>query len=674
MSDNKKYQDYENYNGLSKKLIADKKKESAKMSKKDYIYLGIIIIVALLFTFVNLGDFVEVETYYQSTYPGDYIIYEVPENCAPSGLYVYLGISDYDLSAVGVFTNDEFTTNVASWSFKQSLPRNAAETNESINNYMYGYRLLYDFTGESFNYLIVQFSRTGVRLNEVVLTDAHTGEPLNLKVVHQTADALFDANNTIDEQDTFTGMGKAINAMYFDEIYHARTAFEMINGWHIYEWTHPPLGKLIISLGIMLFGMNSFGWRFMGALFSVMTVALMYLFGKKIFKNTMLASTVALFVLFDGLRMTLGRIATVDSFLCFFIMLSLYFMYTFFENGVDMENLLRSFVPFALAGISFGLAVCVKWNGAYVGIALFIMLIIVAVRTIKQFNESKSKIEDNKASDYDRVFVKKFPIACVLVVLFGLVFYIVIPFAMYFFQYGIFLKCGETGTLLEVFIAQQKAIFNYHSGLTDPHNSMSPWWSWLFNGKSVYFDYNDNVYGPSTYARIHCMMTTAFSVYSIIALVYFIVYLVKYVDKIRNKTLTENEIALFNKIKVPLAFILISYFANWIPWAFISRAAYIYHYFPSATSMQLLIVLFLYVKITLENDVVYSGEFAILNGKKGTITRGMRKYFLAVGLIALNFLFFLPVFTGAPISSFAAMFMFGWANAWWGYGLVPSIF
>ncbi|MBR2496065.1 MAG: hypothetical protein IKB66_02330, partial [Clostridia bacterium] len=174
MSDNKKYQDYENYNGLSKKLIADKKKESAKMSKNDYIYLGIILIVALLFTFVNLGDFVEVETYYQSTYPGDYIIYEVPENCTPSGLYVYLGISDYDLSAVGVFTNDEFTTNVASWSFKQSLPRNAAETNESINNYMYGYRLLYDFTGESFNYLIVQFSRTGVRLNEVVLTDAHT--------------------------------------------------------------------------------------------------------------------------------------------------------------------------------------------------------------------------------------------------------------------------------------------------------------------------------------------------------------------------------------------------------------------------------------------------------------------------------------------------------------------
>lgn len=35
------------------------------------------------------------------------------------------------------------------------------------------------------------------------------------------------------------------NGTYFDEIYHARTAYEMREGMSIYEWTHPPLGKYL---------------------------------------------------------------------------------------------------------------------------------------------------------------------------------------------------------------------------------------------------------------------------------------------------------------------------------------------------------------------------------------------------------------------------------------------
>jgi dolichyl-phosphate-mannose-protein mannosyltransferase len=61
------------------------------------------------------------------------------------------------------------------------------------------------------------------------------------------------------------------NSTYFDEIYHARTAYENIHDIYPYEITHPPLGKIIISLGIRLFGMTPFGWRFMGTLFGVIS-------------------------------------------------------------------------------------------------------------------------------------------------------------------------------------------------------------------------------------------------------------------------------------------------------------------------------------------------------------------------------------------------------------------
>lgn len=42
--------------------------------------------------------------------------------------------------------------------------------------------------------------------------------------------------------------------MYFDEVYHARTAFELLAQREPYEWTHPHLAKEIMALGIMAFG------------------------------------------------------------------------------------------------------------------------------------------------------------------------------------------------------------------------------------------------------------------------------------------------------------------------------------------------------------------------------------------------------------------------------------
>lgn len=42
--------------------------------------------------------------------------------------------------------------------------------------------------------------------------------------------------------------------MYFDEIYHARTAGEYLQGRDAYEFTHPPLGKELMALSVKAFG------------------------------------------------------------------------------------------------------------------------------------------------------------------------------------------------------------------------------------------------------------------------------------------------------------------------------------------------------------------------------------------------------------------------------------
>ena len=88
-------------------------------------------------------------------------------------------------------------------------------------------------------------------------------------------DALFDEQSEVP--DTIS----QLNSMYFDEIYHARTAYEFLHGLPTYENTHPPLGKIFIALGVAIFGMNPFGWRIMGTLFGIACCRLSTCWGKK---------------------------------------------------------------------------------------------------------------------------------------------------------------------------------------------------------------------------------------------------------------------------------------------------------------------------------------------------------------------------------------------------------
>ena len=57
----------------------------------------------------------------------------------------------------------------------------------------------------------------------------------------------------------------------FDEVYYVRTAEDYLYGKEPFEKTHPPLGKLLISAGISVFGFNPFGWRIMGVFFATLT-------------------------------------------------------------------------------------------------------------------------------------------------------------------------------------------------------------------------------------------------------------------------------------------------------------------------------------------------------------------------------------------------------------------
>lgn len=120
----------------------------------------------------------------------------------------------------------------------------------------------------------------------------------------------------------------------FDEIYYARSGEEYLKHIGQFEYTHPPLSKLIITLSMILFGGlqhgdNAHGWRFLNIVVGALTVGLVYLFAKRLTSSTFFACVAAGLLLFDGFHFVQSRIATPEITVAFFSLCTLYAFYRY---------------------------------------------------------------------------------------------------------------------------------------------------------------------------------------------------------------------------------------------------------------------------------------------------------------------------------------------------------
>jgi len=163
----------------------------------------------------------------------------------------------------------------------------------------------------------------------------------------------------------------------FDEVYYAKNANSLISsaveldGQGQAEFVvHPPLGKWLIAIGIRVFGNSEFGWRFASAIFGSLSILLIYLVVKKLFNSEFLSITAALLMTFDGLNLVMSRVALLDIFLMFFILLSFYFL--------TINNLW-------LSGSAIGFALAIKWSAAFLIPLLIIFVVIYNKINFKNF-------------------------------------------------------------------------------------------------------------------------------------------------------------------------------------------------------------------------------------------------------------------------------------------------
>lgn len=366
-------------------------------------------------------------------------------------------------------------------------------------------------------------------LGAFVLRDS-AGKTLPLSVVNG------DGNALIDEADTIPAEPSYLNSTYFDEIYHARTAYENIQGVYPYETSHPPLGKLIISAGIRIFGMTPFGWRFMGTLTGVLMLPILYLFLKRLFGSTEVSVCGTLIFAFDFMHFVQTRLATIDSYAVFFVLLMYYFMYRFVTE--------RKLWCLALCGISFGLGAASKWTCVYAGAGLAVIWLAHWVFRLKREKDVRALAEN---------------------VLLCLLFFVVIPLVIYYvsyYPYGKAIGLSGAGMYFRPEYAKlvwnnQVSMFTYHVGVDATHPYSSRWYQWLFDARPILYYLR---YGENTKSAIACFVSPLLCWGGLFAMA-GMVYLA------------------FWKRDKKAGFILIGYLAQLLPWVFVRRITFAYHYF-----------------------------------------------------------------------------------------------
>ncbi|MBV9121139.1 MAG: glycosyltransferase family 39 protein [Chloroflexi bacterium] len=167
------------------------------------------------------------------------------------------------------------------------------------------------------------------------------------------------------------------NQYIYDEVYHAYTGNlmqqndpavyewwksapqEPIKGVQ-YEWTHPPLGKLIIGGSIKIFGNESLGWRFSNMVFGVISSLLLYALARVLFRDRVLA-TFALFIIpIEGLMFAESRIGTNDIFQLAFLLAAYTCFAVFFHRPAP-----KAIGWLFVTGVFLGLGWATKWPSLY---------------------------------------------------------------------------------------------------------------------------------------------------------------------------------------------------------------------------------------------------------------------------------------------------------------------
>lgn len=655
--------------------------EKAKLTRIDFIAMAAIIIVYSITALVNLGNRYAPET----------------ETVLTDGaVTVDLG-GEKDIAKTVFFNSARELNDNRSIDFK-FLDKDKNEALDDNNTSGAVFYWTSKDTSVRARYVVISAERSDnepVALREVCFLDAGGNriEPVN------TNDSRVA--NLFDEQEMMADGKDFMTGTYFDEIYHARTAYEFIHRMSVYEWTHPPLGKVFISLGIRAFGMNPFGWRIVGTLFGIFMIPAIYLFAKRLLKKSPLAIVTTLLFTFDFMHFAQTRIATIDVYVTFFIILMYYYMYKYYEMSFYDTPLKKTLVPLGLSGIFFGFAWASKWTGLYAGAGLAVIFFYTLYERYEEYRAALRTPKGSTSGISHKTVIDRFRRNTLITLGFCVAMFVVVPIIIYTLSYIPYFNT-PSGHGLKTITDNASSMYTYHSKTVadSTHPYSSHWYEWPIMYRPIWYFSNTLENGlkqgissfgnPAVWwigigapAYLTALAITVplkerkylgvnkYSFAGIYALIFGVFCAAAYVAGHGNEklerlfpcmlfysavmvgalllTLTYDE-SIKQKSNRAALFLIIGYFAELVPWVFVVRTTYIYHYFPCVPFTVLMLG---YSILTIWEDV-----------KEKNRKKVMTAAFIYAGIAVVLFAMFYPVLSGHPCNYDYAKNFLKWFDSW----------
>ncbi|WP_051171935.1 dolichyl-phosphate-mannose--protein mannosyltransferase [Microbacterium indicum] len=448
--------------------------------------------------------------------------------------------------------------------------------------------------------------------------------------------------------------------LIFDETYYVKDAWTLLHLGYEAQWgddpnpafesgatggytaegsfvAHPPLGKWIIAIGMMIFGGDStFGWRIMTALVGTALVPLLYVVAKRLTRSVPMAGIAALLLAIDPLAISMSRVALLDTHLAFFILLG--FWFALIDRHETIERIRRGAVadriagpvvwrrPWLIAaGVSMGLASGVKWSGLY---ALAVLGIAVVV----------ADAVDRRRAGVDRwveaAIGRQGPASFVLLVPPAIVAYVV-TWTGWLVTSGGYARDSKSNAFAAL-LEYHRQILQFHESVQSPHTYASPAWEWIpmLNPTLMYREASDGQVG-----LMAALPNPILWWVGVLVVVWFAVRLV--VSVVRRTEIIGRE-----------AFVLVGVAATYIPWLALPKRTMFSFY-----AITLLPFVIVGVVIALQNmrrpvrpvllDDPTEAEIAVATARATTATDARRTVAsIAVVVFVVVGLFFLPYGTG----------------------------
>jgi dolichyl-phosphate-mannose--protein O-mannosyl transferase len=247
----------------------------------------------------------------------------------------------------------------------------------------------------------------------------------------------------------FPGLGYP-GEEYFDEVYHAKTALQYLRGEPPTEWVHPPTAKLLIAVGVALFGYEPWAWRLAPALAGTLLAPVFFLLARRVVATERGALLATLLLLLDGVYLVQSRVAMTNVFAVLFQLLSALLL----VRAAAVERLAAGHV--AAAGLALGLALSTRWTSLFAW--GFLGLVFLALRRARAFRPRELAL--------------------------GILAFLLLPAAVYLLSYVPWMEqahprsLGAWGGRIREAVRWQADVWGYHANLSATHTYFSEWWKW----------------------------------------------------------------------------------------------------------------------------------------------------------------------------------------------------